>query len=446
MENGRDEVGSLRRAMAALERQIDAVRRIAVSLSTATEIEDLVREALDTSLMLAQSEAGSIILYHPTKRKLIFEYVVGGKAAELTGTELEPDQGLAGMVFQSGKAFVSEDVGTERAHLQELGDKVGYVTRNMVTVPLMSPEAEPLGVMQVLNKREGQFDERDVNLIEIIAAQIAVAIKTVRLHEEARLATVVRFIGNISHDVKNMISPPITAAQTLEMVASRCFRQFDECLSRHGEAQAPSSEFAESMAKLRTLYPSAVEMILEGCDVIQQRTAQIAAAVKGASSEPHFEPTDVASIAQRVGTMLGPLAQRKQVTLAIEDAGELSPAMVDRKQIYNAVYNLILNAIDACEEGDSVAFRCDAISEGNSLLMECRDTGPGIPDEVKSRLFTDEAVSTKPMGTGLGTRIVKDVVDAHDGTIELGSEVGVGTTIRCRIPLRRSGDGPDSEA
>ena len=263
MENGRDEVGSLRRARAALERQIDAVRRIAVSLSTATEIEDLVREALDTSLMLAQSEAGSIILYHPTKRKLIFEYVVGEKAAELTGTELEPDQGLAGMVFQSGKAFVSEDVGTERAHLQELGEKVGYVTRNMVTVPLMSPETEPLGVMQVLNKREGQFDERDVNLIEIIAAQIAVAIKTVRLHEEARLATVVRFIGNISHDVKNMISPPITAAQTLEMVANRCFEQFDECLSRHGEAQAPSSEFAESLARLRTLYPTVVEMILE---------------------------------------------------------------------------------------------------------------------------------------------------------------------------------------
>jgi signal transduction histidine kinase len=75
--------------------------------------------------------------------------------------------------------------------------------------------------------------------------------------------------------------------------------------------------------------------------------------------------------------------------------------------------------------------------------MECTDTGPGIPDHVKAKLFTDRAVSTKPMGTGLGTRIIKDVVDAHSGTIEVESEVGVGTTIRCRMPLTRGADGPE---
>ncbi len=138
--------------------------------------------------------------------------------------------------------------------------------------------------------------------------------------------------------------------------------------------------------------------------------------------------------------MLGPQAERKGVTLTIEAVREPPPAMVDGKQIYNAVYNLILNAIDACEEGDTVALRCDAetggeFPRGNCIIVECRDTGPGIPDEVKARLFTDEAVSTKPMGTGLGTRIVKDVVDAHGGTLELESELGVGTTIRCRMPL-----------
>jgi signal transduction histidine kinase len=450
--NGRlDDVASLRRGMAALERQIDAVRRIAITLSTATEIEELVREALDTSLTLAEAEAGSILLYDPAKQKLVFRYVVGDKADELTGTELGPDQGLAGMVFQSGRTFVSEDVGTDRAHLRELGEEVGYVTRNMVTVPLMSPEAEPLGVMQVLNKRGGQFDEHDINLIEIIAAQIAVAITTVRLHQEARLATVVRFIGNISHDVKNMITPPMTGAQTLEIIAKDCFREFDECLRRHGQSATQASEIADTMVKLRELYPDIVEMILEGCDVVQQRVAQISAAVKGIVSEPHFEPAAIVSIAERVGAMLGHQAERKGVTLSIDAARELPPAMVDGKQIYNAVYNLILNAIDACDEGDVVTLRCDGLPDGefpigNCIIVECTDTGPGIPDEVKGRLFSDQAVSTKPMGTGLGTRIVKDVVDAHAGTVEVESEVGVGTTVRCRIPLRRGSDDPDVES
>lgn len=443
MDGGADSVEDLRSAMSELERQLDAVRRIAISLSTATEVEQLVREALNTSLTLAQAEAGSILLYDPAEQKLVFEYVVGEKASELMGTELELDQGLAGMVFQSGRTFVSEDVGTERAHLREVAEKIDYVTRNMVTVPLMSPETEPLGVMQVLNKRGGgQFDEHDINLIEIIAAQIAVAITTVRLHEEARLATVVRFIGNISHDVKNMITPPMTGAQTLEMIAKDCFQMFDECLGRQGQTGERAAELAGTLDKLRELYPDIVEMILEGCDVVQQRMAQISAAVKGRVSEPHFEPVVIVPIAQRVGAMLGPQAQRKGVTLTIEAARELPPAMVDGKQIYNAVYNLILNAIDACDEGDMVTFRCDGVAAGdfpggNCIIMECADTGPGIPDDVKAKLFTDQAVSTKPMGTGLGTRIVKDVVDAHNGTVEVQSEPGVGTTISCRIPLER---------
>ena len=451
MDGSTVDLEGLRRGIAELERQIDAVRRIAVSLSTVTEVEELVREALNTSLALAQSEAGSILLYDRDKQKLVFEYVVGEKADELTGIELEPDEGLAGAVLQGGETVVSEDVGAERAHLRELGERVGYVTRNMVTVPLMSPGSEPLGVMQVLNKREGPFDEYDVKLIEIMAAQVAVAIMTVRLHEEARLATVVRLIGNISHDVKNMISPPMTCAQTLEMVAKDCFQRFDECLQHEEQPGDRAAEIAGTMAQLRELYPEFVEMTLEGCDVVQQRMAQIAAAVKGIVAEPHFEPAAIVSIAQRVANMLGHQAQRKGVTLVVEAARELPPAMVDGKQIYNAVYNLILNAIDACDEGDTVTFRCDAVddgefSTGHCVIMECTDTGPGIPDQVKERLFTDKAISTKPMGTGLGTRIVKDVVDAHAGTIEVEREVGVGTTIRCRVPLAPGSDRPDAES
>ena len=110
--------------------------------------------------------------------------------------------------------------------------------------------------------------------------------------------------------------------------------------------------------------------------------------------------------------------------------------------MYNAAYNLILNAIDACEDGDTVTLSCQGVAtgtfpSGNCLIMECTDTGPGIPKQVREKLFTDEAVSTKPMGTGLGTRIVKDVVDSHTGTIEVESELGVGTAIRCRMPLTR---------
>ncbi len=439
---GRDcALEALRRENSELARQIDAVRRIAISLSAATELEELVREALDTTLGLCHSEAGAIILYDAGKQKLVFAHVIGEKAPELTGLAIGADQGIAGAVFQGGKPLVTEDATAERAHLREVGEKVGYITRSMVTVPLASPGDRPLGVMQVLNKRGGPFDECDVRLIETVAAQIAIAITTMRLHHEARLAVLMRFIGDIGHDVKNMVTPASVGAQTLQLVADASFEAFDECLARRGEPLA-AAELAETVARLRKVYPEIVEMTLESSRAIQQRMAEIAAAVKGVVSEPRFEPTDIAAIGQRVHTMLSPQAQRKGVAICIDAAADLPSAMVDAGQLYSAVYNLIFNAVEACRDGDTVTLRCGArpggdFPDGNYLLLECADTGPGIPDAVKARLFTDEAISTKPTGTGLGTRIIKNVVDAHGGVLELTSELGIGTTVSCRLPLKR---------
>ena len=428
------ELDSLRRTVSALERRLEAVRSIAVGLSTATSVPDLIREALNISLKVAQCDAGSILLYNPEKKKLIFQYVVGEKADDLTGMELDPGLGLAGKVFQTGESSVSQDAAKESDHLRELGEMVGYITTNIVTVPLKSPEGEPLGVMQVLNKRSAPFDQHDVTLIETMAAHIAVAIETARLHEEARLATIMRFVANISHDVKNMVTPTMTGAETLGMVAEDCFAKFDAAVGRlNGLTEL--EEVRATIRELRELCPEMIEMIKEGCEAVQERMAEISAAVKGMVSKPNFEETDVVSIGRRVAAMLKPLAQKKGLLLDIR--GEIPPAMVDGKMIYNAVYNLIFNSIDACRDGDSITFSF----EGNDgdIILECSDTGPGMPESVKARLFTDDAVSTKPMGTGLGTRIVKNVIDAHGGTIGVVSELGVGTTIRCRIPAKGRG-------
>lgn len=437
------EAQNLSRQVSELTRQLDAARRIAAGLSAITKTKQLVQEALDISLEVAEADAGSILLYDPDKAKLVFEYVVGEKADELMGMELEPDQGLAGQVFQTAESSVSEDVSKEKAHLRQVGEEVGYVTTNMVTVPLKSVEGQPIGVMQVLNKRGGAFDEHGVTLIEIMAAQIAAAIETARLHEEARLATVVRFIGNISHDIKNMITPTMTGAETLQLIADDVYQQFDESLDQLSCPENEAQQLTDIMAELRELYPEMIEIILEGCNAVQQRMAEISAAVKGIVAEPHFELTEIVPIAQRVGNLLAVQADKEGIMVNIEPVGEVPPAMVDAKQIYNAIYNLIFNAMDACEGGDTITFRVKGqpageFPEGNYVTLECEDTGSGMPEEVKAKLFTDDAISTKPMGTGLGTRIVKNVVDVHGGTVEVESEEGVGTTIRCKIPLQRT--------
>ena len=69
------------------------------------------------------------------------------------------------------------------------------------------------------------------------------------------------------------------------------------------------------------------------------------------------------------------------------------------------------------------------------IALALVDTGRGMPPEIRDLLFSAKAVSTKKGGTGLGTKIVKDVVDAHNGKIWVESAPGVGTTFHLRFPL-----------
>lgn len=432
------EMERLRQEVGELQRQLNAVQRIAEGLSSLTQLDDTIREALNLCLELAEAEAGSLVLFDPETRKLVYQYVIGEAAEEITGMKLDPDRGIAGQVFTTSESLITEDVSKVESHLHEVDERTGYVTQNMVTVPLKSITGEPIGVLQVLNKRVGAFGNNDVQLIQIMASEIAVGVESSRLAEEARLAEVVKFIGNISHDVKNMISPVQTGAETMLMFAEEAFADLDRVGEEADKEVGP--KIAEAIATIRELLPEIVTMMLEGSDAVQQRMAEIAAAVKGIVSEPHFEEAEVAEIAGRVANLLKAHASKKNLTLEVEATDGCPPATVDKKQIYNAIYNLIYNAIDACEEGDRITFRvvCGpeaAWPEGNYIVLECEDTGPGMPPEVKARAFTKDAISTKPMGTGLGTKIIANVVEVHAGTIEVESEVGEGTTIRCKMPL-----------
>jgi Signal transduction histidine kinase len=196
-----------------------------------------------------------------------------------------------------------------------------------------------------------------------------------------------------------------------------------------------------ALREFEAFFVEAVQMIEEGSAQIQERMREISDAVKGVIAEPRFEPTDVKEVTEKVLRALKPVAQRQGVELRLEVQGELPLVLLDPKRIYNALYNLVNNAIPETPPGGSVTVRIYVCPEGefpdgNYLGIEVADTGRGIPEEVRKWLFTDKAISTKPGGTGLGTRIVKNVVDAHGGKIWVESELGKGSTFFIRLPLR----------
>jgi signal transduction histidine kinase len=257
---------------------------------------------------------------------------------------------------------------------------------------------------------------------------------------EARAATIMHYLGDISHDIKNLMTPAQTGAQTLESIFEGAFEDLDRVCSAFSDHPLPT-QVAKSCESLRQLFPEMIGMVTESIDAAQERVREIADALKGVIAEPVFEEGNVNEIILTVVKTLKGVAERRGVRLVAEDLGDVPEIPLDRKRLYSAIYNLTNNAIPETPEGGIIALRSDYAAdgifpEGEYVRVQVTDTGKGMTDEVKARLFTEHAISTKPGGTGLGTRIVKNVMDAHGGTVEVESCLGQGTTFTLKLPIR----------
>jgi signal transduction histidine kinase len=409
------------------ERELDAARRICQALFENTSVDKLVEGALSTALQVIGAEAGSVLLADREAKQLVFRYVIGPEAAKLIGSALPWDKGIAGAVFHSGEAAVIGDVSQDRRHFSAVDARTGYKTRDMIVLPLKRWEGEPIGVLSVLNKREGQLDQDDVAILTIISALSAQAIEQARLFEEAKLAEVVRLLGDIGHDVKNMLFPIVMGAGIMHDEI-RDFFQGKPALREDKAAQT-----------LQETCNDVIGMQRNGAHRIQDRVKEVADCVKGLSAPPVFAPCRVSGVVRNVLQTLRIVADENGIAIKLEGLDTLPPIQADERRLYNAFYNLINNAIPEVPRGGSITIGGNADSDAQTVHLTVADTGRGMPPEVRERLFTKRAISTKFGGTGLGTKIVKDVVDAHSGQITVDSEEGVGTTFHLLLPFQPPG-------
>ena len=179
-------------------------------------------------------------------------------------------------------------------------------------------------------------------------------------------------------------------------------------------------------------------MIVNNSRRIQDRVREIADAVKGVTTPPRFAPCEVATVVEEVYGTLRIYAGEKGVILKTKGLDSLPTLEADDRRLFNAFYNLINNAIPEMPSGGSVTVYGIIGEDGKTVKLSVADTGRGMSPEVRDTLFTQQAMSRKVGGTGLGTKIVKDVVYAHGGQITVDSEEGVGTTFHMVLPIART--------
>jgi signal transduction histidine kinase len=106
---------------------------------------------------------------------------------------------------------------------------------------------------------------------------------------------------------------------------------------------------------------------------------------------------------------------------------------LDPEKMVRVLYNLAGNAADAMPNGGTLSIRTER--KDGTIQITLTDTGKGIPESIKAKVFEPFFTHGKRHGTGLGLAIVKKIVDDHGGRIEIESQENVGTSIRLQFPL-----------
>ncbi|MDH4194420.1 MAG: PAS domain S-box protein, partial [Nitrospirota bacterium] len=200
---------------------------------------------------------------------------------------------------------------------------------------------------------------------------------TAELLEETKLAGVTMMLGDIAHDIKNMLMPVLNGAKLLDDDLQELFAILPDVTSKQVTA---SRKFSRD----------AIEMIVKNARRIQGRMREIADTVKGISSPLRFAPCQVSEVVEGVFGILRFYATEMEVSLQTQGLDALPPIQADENRLFNALYNLVNNAIPETPVGGSVTIGGSVELDENTAVLTVADTGGGMSQEIRDKLFTKE--------------------------------------------------------
>ena len=243
-----------------------------------------------------------------------------------------------------------------------------------------------------------------------------------KLEQETKLAEVARMLGDIGHDVKNLLMPILTGGELLHDELQELFAKLPPQAGKQAKA---SQEMCTDI----------IDMVRNSAQRIQDQVRDIADCVKGLSTPIRKNPCDLAQLVDTVYKTLRVLASRKTVALQTEGLASLPIIQADEGRLFKALYNLVSNGLAEFTGEGAITVRGKPDPNGQHVWLTVADTGPGMSPELRDIVLSQTGVSHKPGGTGLGLKIVKDAVAAHQGEISLESELGRGTAFHIRLPI-----------
>ncbi len=165
--------------------QLNALMELTAIINSTLDTREVRKRAIEASTRLVNAEAGSLLLVDRETGELFFEVAVGDKGASLKEIRLKKGEGIGGWVAEKGEAVIIHDVQSDPRFFRSADAKSTFVTKDMICVPVKTKD-KVVGVLEAINKRAGVFNDDDLEVLNALANQVAVAIENANLYEELR--------------------------------------------------------------------------------------------------------------------------------------------------------------------------------------------------------------------------------------------------------------------
>ncbi len=378
-----------------------------------------------------------LYLLDEEKKQLVCKVAVGVEREKINSLSLPYDRedNIISRAILERRPFIVEDASRDPRVNRGL---INFLdVKSFAAVPLLSREKVLGGIAADNLVSQRSITEKKLQSLMIFANQAALALENALMYEELRA-----FSSQLGERVKR-------ATLELEETQRQLFQS--EKLAALGKLSAGiAHEIRNPLTSIKILIHSLVDEMATPASrekdlaVIETEIEQVNKIIKqfldfARPRPPSLEPIDVRKVLEETLALIVYEMEAQEVSLEREYAPGLPPVPMDREQMKQVFLNLLLNAIQAMEQGGKLKVATvlkhpvPGTNRGSFAKISFQDTGKGIPEDVKGKVF-EPFYSTKEGGIGLGLSIAQRIVEEHGGEIGLESSPGKGTVFYLTIP------------
>jgi signal transduction histidine kinase len=393
--------------------ELTTLLEISNYVGSVMRLDDILQIIVQLTAEQMGADVCSIFLFDEEKKYLVLRATFGLSTSLIGQVRLSVGEGIPGWVVEHNQYLALADARQDSRHkpLSDLpeGHLVAYLC-----APLRIQE-EIIGVMTARKEQVYEFSPEEITLFETICKQVAIVIEKSRLYFEKidaeRLAAIGMSLSEISHYIKNILQGVKGGAYFVET----------------GIGRGDMEKARDGWRILRKSYKK-IGYLVENMLNFSRTT------------QPRFEPAQLNDIIVDILGSVEESAHEANINFHVKLGKNVPLMMLDRHNIYNAVLNLITNAIDAIPQGaqGTVTVETSYDESARVVTLVVADNGVGIAEENLPKIFNLFFSTKKEGGTGIGLAVTKKIIEEHEGHISVSSQPGQGTRVVVAFPLRQA--------